>query len=77
MKVVCFGQVCYERGLLWVICYERVYFEWEPLLFCFYESRVSNCLLKLGSAQKPPHTEGGGGNCICCNNFDLKNKNVN
>ena len=42
-------------------------------LVCFYESRVSNCLL---SAQKPPHTEGGaGGNCICCNNFDLNRIN--
>jgi len=44
----------------------------ESLLW-FYESRVSNCLLLLGSAQKLPHTEGAGGNCICCNNFDLKN----
>jgi len=45
-------------------------------LLCFYESRVSNRLLQLSSAQKAPHTEGGDGNCICFNNVDLKNKNV-
>jgi len=22
MKVVCFEQVCYERGLFWMVCYE-------------------------------------------------------
>ena len=64
-------------------CYEWSVMNWSVLngnhfesLLCFYESRVSNCLLYLGSAQKPPHAEGGGGNCICCKNFDLKNKNV-
>ena len=31
----------------------------------------------VGFRSKVPYTEGGGGNCICCNNFDLKNKNVN
>ena len=70
-------------GLFWMVCYERSVMNGFVLnghhfesLLCFNESRVSNCLLSLGSVQKPPHTEGGGGNCICCNNCDLKNKNV-
>jgi len=85
----CYERVCYEHGLLWTGLFWMVCYEWpvmngsalngnhfESLLY-FYESGVSNCLLQLGSAQKPLHTEGGGGNCICCNNVDLKNKNVN
>jgi len=30
MNVVCYEQVCYERGLFQVVCYEQVFFERTP-----------------------------------------------
>ena len=67
------------NGLLWVVCYERVCFEcelfWSMVMLLWVTS--FKLLTVMGSGQKPPHSEGGGSNCIRCNDFYLKNKNVN
>jgi len=47
------NMVCYESGLFWIVCYEWSVMN-ESVLngnhfeawLCFYESRLSNCLLK-------------------------------
>jgi len=51
-NVVCYERVCFEQ-----VCYEWICYEWSVMngsvlngnnfvaLLCFYESRVSNCLL--------------------------------
>ena len=47
MNVVCYEQVCYERGLFQVVCYEQVSFEPTPfrsVLSCYKKHSIS-CLL--------------------------------
>ena len=61
-----FVMICYESGLFWMVCYKWVYFQWEP--FWSIIMFLWDTTFKLF---------GGGSNYWCCNNFDLKNKNVN
>ena len=46
-------------------------------VFMSHDFQTVYCNFVIEFSAIAPHTEGGGGNCICCNNFDLKNKNVN
>ena len=77
-------MVCYEHGLLWkwsvlngllwVVSYERVCFEWEPFwsIVMFLWVTTFKLFTVIGFSAKVPSHWRWWCNCICCNNFDLR-----